>query len=272
MEDFTASFGESLQDFSKESQEADRQYNAIHGERSKQTKEFKATEDLPNKDQIVAMWKTLIALDNKSLEAHKKRCPEEGRLCLPMCPHSASPEYQKWLKQSERVRGACGYIYCPQKTINQMVKFIDEDLALSFASGGGFLESLLEKKRVRKVIATDVRPPEVRFMPIWRASTVEAVNHWEDAGCLIISFPFSDFKSNASEEEDNQNKNITQIFKGDKLIYIGSADPSLTGQQPDTTIWEQLTVETELTEMYYLTKDVSQVMVRFFKRRESSVD
>lgn len=253
-----------------ESKKADDHYNLAFGKRPSQSQEFQQTDTPPPAQDIAAMWQKLLCVDKQNRKAHQKTCQKktcQKKIHEVECDHRLSREYTDYHNQCRIVRLTCGYTYFPQKTINKMADFIGKAPALSVASGSGFVESLLQKKGVQ-IIATDARPPSIRFMSIWRASMVEAVNHWENSECLIISFPFPNFKNEVTELDDNKDTNVSTIFKGNKLIYIGSDDPTFTGQQPDETIWEQQDVPTEETKMYYLTKYVPDVMVRFFTRKK----
>ena len=62
--------------------------------------------------------------------------------------------------------------------------------------------------------------------------------------------------------------NVSQPL-GLKLIYIGSSDPTLTGQQPDQRIWKMERVPDEESKAFFITKDVSN-FARFFTRKQTT--
>ena len=104
-------------------------------------------------------------------------------------------------------------------------------------------------------------------MDIFRASMVDAVRSYGEANCLILSFPLPDTLNSDAETEESRDVNLSQIFKGQKLIHIGSAMPELSGQQPDETIWKQQKMHPDNALMYALGVSSSKLEVRFFNCR-----
>ena len=76
-------------------------------------------------------------------------------------------------------------------------------------------------------------------MDIEKISMVEAVKK-HPAQCLMISMPLAEHHNNKKESEENQNKNLSQIFQGKFILHIGNDRSAMTGQQPDLTIWKEI--------------------------------
>ena len=163
------------------------------------------------------------------------------------------------------LRSQFGWVCPSQEAVSATADFIGDDTALSVASGSGLLESLLAEDV--NIVATDADPPDVRFMDITKMSMVKAVRQCKDHNCLIISCPCLDTFNREREEPSDRDVNVSDIFEGTKIIYIGDANKIFTGQHPNPEIWapESTTHAFSFLSMTEILWDGASV--RFFRRQ-----
>lgn len=132
-------------------------------------------------------------------------------------------------QEAQRLRENFGYAYPTEAALVCMKDFIKGDSVLAVGSGSGFIEGKLQKQDV-DIVATDIKPPKVRYMDIVKKDVQSAITSYPKRNVLLIVCWDPKYLLDFSTVE------------GTKIIGISSeaVEDQAAGFIPDERIWKDV--------------------------------